>query len=318
MSKTNKIDLPALIKKAEQILIIGHVRPDGDCLGAGFAIKRLCENLNKKADYICDSPFPEHYSFIRGWQEYNVQVCESYDLVICVDCAELSRTGKYAGYLKNINSVNIDHHITNNGFAKYNYVLAHASSTCELVYSLIKDSGLITDEIAYLLFIGLSTDSGHFMHNNTNSDLLTAAAELSKFNISVSEIGAKLYRTNTISKTKLIARAIGSMRFFHNNEICLITVKTSDLTECGCELADTEGLTDFGMNIGVVKVTVCITEQNRPLYKVSYRSKSVDVAAAAAVFGGGGHKLAAGCVVSGHYEDVVSKIVKSVTDGMSE
>ena len=89
------------------------------------------------------------------------------------------------------------------------------------------------------------------------------------------------------------------------------------MQDCGCVLSDTEGLIDYGMMIGSVDIAICITEQNRPLFKVSYRSKNIDVAAAAAVFGGGGHSLAAGCAVGGYYEDVVNKVIKSVTDGMS-
>jgi phosphoesterase RecJ-like protein len=125
-----------------------------------------------------------------------------------------------------------------------------------------------------------------------------------------------LYRNNTVNKTKLIARAIESMRFFADGKICAITVSLKALEECGCVLADTEGLTDYGMNIGTVETTLCITETDKPQYKVSYRSKRVNVSAAAGVFGGGGHEAAAGCVLSGHIEDVVRKAVKSVTDLM--
>lgn len=312
----NKANFFDILSPAARILIIGHVRPDGDCLGSGFALKKVCEKMGKTVDFICDSPFPSHYSFMPHYAEYNVQKCDSYDLVICVDCADDQRLGKYIGYIKNSNSVNIDHHDTNNGYCKTNFIERGASSTCEIVFDLLNGANLIDDTAAYYLFIGLSTDTGHFMHRNTNSKAFLTAANLAKYNIDATKIGEALYRQNSIGKTKLIARAIESMRFFHNDEVCLIIITQKDLADCGCESADTEGLTDFGMNIGRVLVTAALCEQNRPMYKVSYRSKSIDVAAAAAVFGGGGHKLASGCMIGGHLEDVVRKIVKSITDGM--
>ena len=88
------------------------------------------------------------------------------------------------------------------------------------------------------------------------------------------------------------------------------------LNDCGCDMSDTEGIIDFGMSVDTVDVAICMTQQAQHSYKVSFRSKNVNVAAAAQVFGGGGHVRASGCVVNGFYEDCVDKLVKSVTDGM--
>ncbi len=304
------------IKQAKRVLIIGHQRPDGDCIGAGLALRLVCQKYGVQADFACDSPFPGHFAFLPDAAACFASPCGTYDLCIAVDCADDLRLGKLIGYFNSAaDTFNIDHHKTNNRFAKHNRVVADASSTCEVLFDLLQPLGEVSKEVGYYLFVGLSTDTGHFMHSNTSPHVFEVAHALSSLGLNVNEIADNIYRSNTVQKTKLIARAIESMRFFADGKICVMTITTKTLEDCGCVLADTEGLIDYGMMIGSVQVAVCITEQGRA-YKVSYRSKSVDVAAAAAVFGGGGHKMAAGCSVCGMYEDVVRKVVKSITDGM--
>ncbi len=301
----------------KSVLIVGHVRPDGDCIGAGLTLRHLLTSRGAKADFVCDSPPPAHFKFLPDFEFMNNQLCNKYTAVVTVDCADHLRMGKYVTYLNKVNnSYNIDHHFTNNRFAKFNHVVRDASSTCEILFDLLKPLRLINDKIATLLFCGISTDTGHFMHNNTGVKVMKTATELIETGINVNEITNLLYKSNTKQKTKLTARAINSMRFFADEKICVISIFNSDLQETDCTFEDTEGLIDYAIGIDTVEVALCVTEQKPTLFKVSYRSKKTDVASAAAVFGGGGHKLAAGCSVCGEYEDVISKLIKSVLDGM--
>ena len=307
------------IKHSSCVLVVGHQRPDGDCLGSGLSVLRLCEKFGKKVDMLCDSDNPAQYSFMPGYARLNEKLYSNYDLLVVVDCGDIYRIVKYQLYIKSIpESFNIDHHKTNNRFGKYNYVFPNASSTCELVFDLIKSETEIDETTASLLYVGLSTDTGHFMHSNTTAKVLDTASSLVALGANSFYLTSALYKNTTINKTRLTARALQSMRFFKDNRICIITVRQEDLTETNCVVADTEGLIDYGMKIGCVEVAICLTEQTRPHFKVSFRSKKCDVAAAASTFGGGGHTLAAGCVISGKYEDVIDKLLKSVTDGMSE
>ncbi|MDE6398158.1 MAG: DHH family phosphoesterase [Clostridiales bacterium] len=287
--------LTEIVKNAQSVLIIGHQRPDGDCIGAGLALKNVCVAHGKPCDFVFDSPAPAHFSFLPAFDTLNVFSAKQYDTVICVDCADHLRVGKYIGYVKNAKtSVNIDHHQTNNRFADVNVVVPDASSTCEVLFDLLEPAGELCDAVAYYLFVGLSTDTGHFMHSNTTAKVFRTAAKLAEYQIDPHAIAGNIYKNTTVGKTKLIARAITSMRFFADGKVCVISVRPDDLQACDCVLADTEGLIDYGMMIGSVEVAICLTEQNNPQFKVSFRSKGTDVAAAAAVFGGGGHKLAAG------------------------
>ena len=306
------------IRKAETILIVCHIRPDGDCLGAGFSLKKIAENLGKKVDFVSDSDKPKQYSFIDGFDSLNDVKYDGYDLGIAVDCGDDARLGKYLiPFKKCKHTINIDHHGTNNYFAEENYVEPYISSTCELLFSIIENENVIDKEIATLLYLGLSTDTGNFMHNNTAPSSLLVASKLLALGADLQLIINGFYKNNTKNKLALISKAIASMRFFHDDEVVVITITAKDLSDCGCVMADTEGVIDYGMSIGSVKAAVCMTEQRERSYKVSFRSKEPDVAAAAGVFGGGGHKMAAGCVANGYYEDVVRKVVKAVTDGMN-
>ena len=306
------------IKNAKNVLIVGHVRPDGDCFGSGFALKRVLENLGAKVDFVVDSELPEQYSFMKGFDIVNKRSLTSYDLAISVDCADELRLGAYYSIFKGCKlSINIDHHITNTNFGKINFV-KDVSSTCELIYYLIKDDNLIDNIVAENLYIGLSTDTGHFKHSNTKKETFLMASDLICYDFNPQYVHDKIYRNTSIKRTKLIGKALSNIKFYKDNRIAIITITMEMLKECDCSMTDTEAIIDFGMNIGCVDVAVCMTQQAKHSYKVSFRSKNVNVAEAAMTFGGGGHILAAGCVVNGFYEDCVCKILKSITDGMED
>lgn len=304
------------ISGAKKVLIVGHVRPDGDCFGSGFAIKRLLEKSGSVVDFVVDSPLPNHYSFMEEFNQINVIKNDNYDLAISVDCADEMRLGKYYSVFSKVRrTVNIDHHITNTCFAKINYV-NEVSSTCELLYYLLLGDVELDDYMASCLYVGLSTDTGHFKHSNVTDKTFMMASNLIKYNFDTQRIHNYLYKNNTVNQTKLLAKALNGIRFYKDNRIAIITITSQMLKDCECSMADTEGIIDHGMNVGSVDVSVCMTQQAQHSYKVSFRSKNVNVAEAAAVFGGGGHVLASGCVVNGFYEDCIDKIIKSITDGM--
>jgi phosphoesterase RecJ-like protein len=281
-------------------------------------LRAIAKSFGKQVDFVCDSDKPSHYAFLPEYDEFNVKKFDKYDLVISVDCADESRLGRYYSYFKKAKvAVNIDHHITNPQFGAVAHVEPTASSTCELIYDLISDDYKIDKEVATYLYLGISTDTGHFRHNNTTTHTFEVASKLLKAGADVEFIINGVYRNNTKNKLDLIATAIKSFRFFDDDKIVVITITRDDLAKCGCALSDTEGIIDYGMSISKVQVAVCMSEQNIRSYKVSFRSKGADVAKSAMVFGGGGHKLASGCVVNGYYDDVVDKVVKAVRDEMN-
>lgn len=308
-------DILNAINAAETILVCGHIRPDGDCVGAALAMRHICEKLGKKADAVCDADKPAAYAFLPEYEYFCAPRYENYDLFIAVDCATENRLGEYRAHLSSAkNIINIDHHRTNTGYGKINYIVAEACSTCFILFDLFGGvDGLLDTDCASMLYTGLSTDTGHFMHSNTTAEVFNTAAELCKYGIDIAKLNHDLYCSNGFNKVKLTARALGGIILYESGKIALMNISLKDLTECGCTSEDTEGLINNASGIAGVKVAISMCEQPGSIFRVSFRSVSADVAAAAARFGGGGHKLAAGCIISGNRYDVMEKVVAAAT-----
>ena len=291
------------------------MRPDGDCLGAGFALTKICDKIGRNVDFVCDTDMPDHYKFIKGAERLNDVKFSDYDLGIAVDCADEYRLGKYYhAFFDCKNTINIDHHVTNTRFGNINVVNGKASSTCELLYSLISNENVIDDDIAEYLYMGISTDTGHFKHSNTTSETFAVASKIISYNFDRVALTDNIYRSNTLSKLNLISLAISKMQFFENGKICVIAMSRNDLESVGCTMADTEGIIDYPMSLASVKVAVCMSQQSQNSFKVSFRSKSIDVAYVASKFGGGGHVLASGCVINGDKNHCINKIVEAISE----
>lgn len=300
------------LKEAKNVLIVGHVRPDGDCIGSGLAVKALCDELNINADFSVDGDVPEAYKFMPGAESINTHKYNNYDLFVAVDCADAARLGKYAEYTETLYTVNVDHHYTNPNYGSKNFVVADACSTCQILYEMISEAGLLNKTIAECLYVGLSTDTGHFMHSNTTEKTFLIAAGLAAQGIDVAGINNNLYNSVSRNKLALTSRAINSIEYFENGDIAFMTIYIRDLIQTGCKTEDTEGLIGYATSIKGVKVSICVCEQEDGTFRVSLRSKGTNVAKAAAVFGGGGHERAAGCILRGKRNDVARKLVQAV------
>jgi len=318
--------LTQLIKNSKSILIVCHVRPDGDTLGSGLAVYTLMQALKKSVDIVADSEIPPQYCFMPNIDKVNVQENKKYDTTIVVDCADADRMGKFADYAKSTLSISIDHHVTNDRFCKHNEVNPTASSTCEVVFDILENEKLFAvnsvlnsaqkKEIATCLCTGLSTDTGHFMHSSVNEKVMNVASKLSKLGANIHNIANAIYRSDSKVRLQLLGQVLSSLRFFDDDKICIMSMHLSDFEKFNASPMNTEGFINFGLSIKTTLVAVSITQHKQNEYKVSFRSKGIDVSKVAGVFGGGGHVRAAGCTICGYYEDVVDKVVKSVRDFM--
>lgn len=298
------------INKASTVLICGHIRPDGDCIGSALAMRRICEKMGKKADAVCDDEFPAYLSFLPDYDLLGKTRFEYYDLFISVDCANDSRLGKYRqNLLDAANSIVIDHHSTNPGYGKINHIVPNACSTCQIIHELFNEQGIIDKDIATILYTGLSTDTGHFMHANTNAGVFKTAEELCGYGLDIGALNHDIYCNKTLGRIKLTALALGAINLFEDGQIAVMPITLDYLKASGCRSDDTEGLIDFCKSIAGVRIAISMCEQPGGLYRVSLRSVNEDVAAVAEKFGGGGHKLAAGCIVSGTLKDVQKKVI---------
>lgn len=321
-SNASADEITEAIKRAGTILVCGHIRPDGDCVSSALAVKSLCEKLGKQADAVCDlnDDKPDNLGHLRGYEDFGKTRFEYYDLFIAVDCATVKRLGKYKQYLDDAaNSINIDHHPTNERYGAINHIEADASSTCAIVFGLFENSELIDKDIAAMLYTGLSTDTGHFMHANTDSKVFGIAEKLSRYGLDIGGINNELYCSKSYPRIKLTARALEGIKLYEDGAIALMTVTQADLKSCGCKSDDTEGLIDYASSIRGVKISIAMCEQvGGGQFRVSLRAKTANVATVAETFGGGGHKLAAGCIIFGAKDFVEKKVVEAASAALQQ
>lgn len=304
-----------LLKNARNIALFTHSRPDGDAIGSTLALKSALERMGKKAFAFCDTEIGHKYDSLGFGKFFSDTPRGNFDLYVALDCGDSGRLGDLSEFfLKQTNTLSIDHHYSHISFSKYNYVV-DCSSTCELVYKLLKLSGTEIDaESARLLYIGLSTDTGNFSHSNTTSEVFEIASSLAEKGIDIADLYDKLYASSRFERTRLLGRVLGRIRRYYDGRLCLIYVTKEDFDATGTKKDDTEGFIDYTINVKGARIGVSICEHSPYVYKVSMRSKGENISEVCAHFGGGGHVQAAGCMISGFFEDVVDKLLKAVRD----
>ncbi|MBR2871772.1 MAG: bifunctional oligoribonuclease/PAP phosphatase NrnA [Clostridia bacterium] len=312
---TSLKDLAKNLRGESLVAIICHIRPDGDALGSAVALKNALSEIGVTAHAFCDDTVPEKFDFIiRSEDILNTPLKENYSALIAVDCADVSRLGEYANdFLSHKNTFNIDHHLSNNSYAKYNYVIENPSNALN-IFDIIKELGApISVKTANLLQMGIMTDTGNFTHQDVGSRAHIVTAELIEKGANLNEIYFNTFKRQTKARAKVFGIVMGKLRYFHNDRLCIATVFEKDMADAGMHPSETEGFVDFIMGIDGVEVGACVMEMGKDKYKISLRSKGVNVNAVASSFGGGGHFLASGCQINSEYEDVIDKLSFAVS-----
>ncbi len=305
------------LNTSEKIAVFCHVRPDGDALGSGMALCRALQNAGKTAVMCCDDAVPAKFAFLPALSEVRQQLPSSdFDTYVCVDCADGTRAGTFSAKFKKFagTTINFDHHVSNDGYAKMNYVVV-CPATCQIMTEFFTVAGYeITKEIADLLMLGLVTDSGTFTHCDVEPETFRTAALLCEKGANVNEISYQTNGRQTAARAILYGKVMSAMRFLLDGKLAVITVTREQMREAGVDISQTEGFVDFPLTVDGVEVAISLLEVKRGQYKASLRSKgNVNVNAVAATFGGGGHVLASGCMLFGEYEEVVEKLTFAVT-----
>ncbi len=289
--------LARFIKEHDDYVIVCHENPDGDSLGSLFALKIGLNELNKNVQTVCVDAVPIKYRSIAGADTLiTPDQMKPFSHLICVDCADLARTGFSDDVISRANSIiNIDHHVSNQGYGQFN-LMSGVSATGILIYQLLEALGVsINESIASNLFIALSADTGHFTHSNTDAQTLRIASELVSFGAKPNIIARDIFQTSSIGWVKLLGCAIQSLDIRCNGRVAMMCLSLEDFESMHAVQADVEGIIDFARNIESVEVALLLRETNCGLIKVSMRSKDrVDVGKIASVFMGGGHMRAAG------------------------
>jgi len=304
-----------VIKKSNNVAICCHIRPDADCLGSASALKSALLKLGKTVDIFCDSEVSENYLFLPHIDKINPLI-GVYDTLIAVDCADLPRTGRFAELFRNHeNSLSIDHHLFNSAaFTKYE-IKEDVSSTAEILYDFINAIGVEIDkDMATGLYAGMSSDTGGFMHSNTTAELHSIVGKIMHLIPNVDEINYYLFKKRTLGQVELLKTALNNLTYICDKKVAITYLTDRDFKRTDTINSETFGIVDMCTNIENIEIGILISEKSRNLYSCSLRGRNRNVALVAEVFGGGGHKLAAGCNIFGSYKSVISKLEKAISD----
>ena len=307
------------IKKAKSVAIFTHMRPDGDAFGSALSLSSVLCELGIKNQVCVETDIPSNLAFLPEIQKVKKYPDGEFDLLVCVDCSNLQRLGALSDEFlkakrKRVDTVNIDHHISNERFADCNFV-RECAANCMNMATLIDCLGSpLTKKTAEYLLVGLLTDSGNFAHDDVGEEAFTLAARLAAAGADVRYYHYQLFKKQSKARAALYAQVMGGMRYFFDDRFALITITQEAMKKCGADNGMTEGFVDFPLNVDTVEIAASIMEVEYKKYKISLRSKNyADVNKLAGTFGGGGHIRAAGCMLFGDLEDVIDRLSYAVS-----
>lgn len=319
-----------VIKKHKVFLISSHINPDGDSISSQLAFYSFLSDLGKKA-YICDSDsMPSHYKFLPYADVYQTELddlsLKNVEVSIILDCGNLNRIGDRI--LEKIRPeciiINIDHHSSNDYFGKYNFVDVNASATSEIVFGFIRKSGLrIGYERAVCLYTGIVMDTGCFKFANTNAKSHRIIAQLIKEGVKPEQISELIYDIIPYRKAKLFGKVLDTLQISSDGKIAYVSITNEMYKQTKSEVADTEGFIDYVRSLDGIEVAILFRETEKGNVKVSLRSKKrdhnrqpINVDQIAKEFDGGGHQVAAGCVVLEPLNKAIDIILNRVSIAM--
>ena len=300
------------ILDGKKIGIAGHIRPDGDCVGACNALYNyLTKYYPNKEITVYLEEIPESFMFLKNIHEFTTTYDdnESYDVFISLDCGSLDRLGPAQNYFtKAKTTVNIDHHISNTFFARNNHVIPEASSTCEILYGIFENEK-IDESVAEALYMGIAHDTGVFKHSNTSKHTMIVAGNLIEKGIPFTKLIDESFYQKTYMQNQVLGRCLLESILILNGRCIVSTISKRVLEFYSAKSEDLDGVIDQLRITKGVEVAVFAYEIDNNIFKVSMRSNGfVDVSKIATYFGGGGHIRAAGCTLNGNAYDVINNI----------
>lgn len=291
--------LEELLAGARRVAVAGHVKPDGDCTGSCLATYNYIKEYHPdiQAELYLE-PIPNIFKFLLRADEIISDMTDlpKTDLLIVQDCGDADRLGKAAGLIPKAKRVAcIDHHISNTGFGDDSYIFPKASSTSELVFDLI-GAERITRQIAECIYVGLIHDTGLFQYSCTSAKTMRIAAVLMEKGIDFSGIADRTYVQKTYEQNQILAKAIENSRLYLDGACICSVITQAEMDACHVLPKHLEGIVSQLRSTKGVEAAVFFYPKEEGGYKISFRSASdtVNVAAIAMHFGGGGHIRAAG------------------------
>jgi bifunctional oligoribonuclease and PAP phosphatase NrnA len=306
---------------ARSFCVVGHVRPDGDCVGSQLALALALRN--RRRDVVCwnQDPLPQKLAFLDTRHLFqSPDPGRSFDCVITTDCASFDRLGDVGPAIARRSIlINIDHHPSNSRYGDINWVDPRLPSTGELIFRLIDAAGwAITPPMADCLFTAISTDTGSFQYPTTRPATYHVAGELVQRGANLARICDEVYQSSPLPRVRLLQHLYNRFQLSRDHRIAYLWLRKKDYRRTGAQPDDSEGLIDHIRAIQPV-VVACLFEELEPnLIRISLRSKSdrIRVDRIAERFGGGGHLAAAGARVRGAPLTIQRRVLEAVQQAL--
>jgi bifunctional oligoribonuclease and PAP phosphatase NrnA len=302
------------IRSRQRFVLSSHSRPDGDSIGSQLAMAYALRDLGKHVELVNLDPASPQLMGFPGVTDIQIAsaVDGNFDASIVMECSDLARTGVTG--LDRAFVINIDHHPGNAAYGQINWFDATAAACAEMVFDLIRalDVGLSV-EIATHIYLAILTDTGSFHFSNITPKTFDICRQLLEAGVDPVRVSRQVFDSNSMGRLKLMAAVLGGMTFDASNRIGVLFLDHAMARAAGGTYDDTEGLINQPLTVKEVQAVVFFKQSEGDSYRVSLRSKGeVDIGAVAKEFGGGGHKNAAGCSVTGPIETLKSTFIEKV------
>ena len=344
----NRIESSKFTEAAETVaawrrpLLLSHTKPDGDAIGSLVAMHRFLESPDVEPMIVLFDDVPRRYAFLerlapcrRLGKEVQWNGLTDVDGVILLDTCSYTQLEPVADWLRSTSAPKlvVDHHATGDDLADVFLTDESAASTSLILFEWERSVGWSLDTgTAVALYVGLATDTGWFRHSNTDARALEAAADLTRRGARAHELFDALYQQESVARFRLRAEACRRLELRFGGRLAVITIPKSVFDETGAVRADTEDLVNEPLRLASVVVSIMLVEDAGGIIRVGFRSRAptdpqasacakipdVDVAALAQVFGGGGHRRAAGARVTGTLEQVKERIIARVEPTLTD
>lgn len=302
------------ILESSSICVLGHINPDGDCLGSSLGVYNYIKNMSGDKSSIIKvhlSDVYDKFSFLPGYTSIDSSLtAEPYGLAIVCDSASIERLGKFKIYLKSARQIlMLDHHATNTGFGDFYVIRPDASSTSEVAYSLM-DPAFFDKNVALCIYTGIVHDTGVFRYSSTHPSTMKIAARCMEFGIDFNRVIEDSFFSMTLRQKKMLGHCLINMQSAFDGKLVYAYADVTLRDKFGGPSLDMDGMIDNIRTTAGALTAFFIYPSRDGRLKVSLRSNTddIDVSIIAQYFGGGGHKRAAGCFVSSDVEKDISDI----------
>jgi phosphoesterase RecJ-like protein len=321
MTKNNATlaQIAEALRAHQRFTIMSHIRPDGDALGCIIALGLALREMGKEVTLWNEDGAAEKFHYLPGWDLVSRPPAEPVDVEVAValDTASQLRLGTALTAVKSAQLwINIDHHISNEGYGDLSYIDATAPATGQILYELIEFAGFpLTPDIAENLFAAISTDTGSFQYPNTTARTYEIGAALIRAGVKVGDLSQKMYESYPLRRVYLLRALLNALKLSCEGRVASFVLTQKMVDELGVIPDDNEGLIDTIRAIDGVVVAAFIEElASEGKVRISLRSKDerVDVCKIAQQFRGGGHKLAAGARFKGPVTEVEEKVLAAI------